>query len=254
MFLSLPIDLQHRIYDLLHLCDRIKLNVAVGKAAIKKTIINNPQKDHSLKYLIELLNRKHITKVDDISFLWRQFILANRLDPTVMSLCTSMPYIDSSNPRLMDDIINNNVELTAVYDIPKNIDLLRLRFIIAKYANAETFENLLIRNDSTREILMKPLLNGLHPNFVLGMFYDLAYFNNRNLLNYLIVRYPSLTFVYKGREYLEELCLSTPNINFVSTVVEACSVSIEKQMNIYTNALNEMWFDVADYLKNRLLL
>lgn len=102
MFLELPTEIQHTIYDKLVIDDRIALNKALPKKKrIVQTINTCKQKDKRL-YIIKQVFKKHKVSAEDISGKLYDFLCENRDDPSIQCIL-------DENTELKLKSINNNV-------------------------------------------------------------------------------------------------------------------------------------------------
>ena len=102
MFLELPTEIQHTIYDKLVIDDRMSLNKALPKKKrIVQTINTCKQKDKRL-YIIKQVFKKHKVSTNDISGKLYDFLCENRDDPSIQCIL-------DENTELKLKSINNNV-------------------------------------------------------------------------------------------------------------------------------------------------
>ena len=106
MFLDIPIDLQHDIFDRLEIQDRVKLNIALGpKHQIISTHKTSAKLNKQLKYLIYYIKRRDIKEYSDLSTDWQRFIGRHANEPTIKML--GMQRNPISFESFMDDIDNH---------------------------------------------------------------------------------------------------------------------------------------------------
>lgn len=96
MFLDLPIELQHKIYDELEIEERMKLNsVLTSERRIKQTTKTNEKLDKELAMVAYLFKKKKV-KPNTMSHKLQTFITSNKDDPTVQRLLREDPELTTT--------------------------------------------------------------------------------------------------------------------------------------------------------------
>lgn len=108
MFLELPSEVQHIVYDKLIIDDRIALNKALPiKNRIVKTTKTCKQKDKKL-HILKHVFKKHKVSSSDISLKLYDFLCENRDDPSIQCM------LDENTDLKMKNITNEVSNLSSI--------------------------------------------------------------------------------------------------------------------------------------------
>lgn len=98
--LDLPSELLERVYDMLEIVDRVKVNVALGHASIVNTTRTNTQRDSELATVHMFFKRQarglaSVFNCTDISTVMSNFITMNLDDPTIHRVVNEFPQLSA---------------------------------------------------------------------------------------------------------------------------------------------------------------
>lgn len=252
MFLQLPIELQHYIYDMLDLKSRIKLNIAIPVSyKIQITQHNNPHKDRMLGWLMAAIKQSGYASLDKIGHNWQNFIKENYGDPTIADIVR-----DADNFRnkiiLQQAIESHRVHIDQQYAIETQHwrkSMIQWIGYIAKHADGNTFENI-AKNESLKQIT-NAIMNTSDDSFCKNFFFGLISCRNRDLLHHIVHTYSkNSSWVAIGIETIANMM----DINFTFDVVKlVCEVlpetlSASKKQKILHMALHCGATDTIEYL------
>lgn len=178
MFLDLPIELQHYIYDKLHITDRFNLNRALVRHKITKTSKTSKEKDRKLALCFKAFqNKKKYNPISSSYIL--DFIKSNSDDPTIQSINDEENIKTYISPivKIGNMIKENNIILEELDNV--NGDDLHIKIQITTYvrfhANPTTFD--IIRNKFPNIYINDKVIKDL--------FIGCIYYTNEKLLNYI---------------------------------------------------------------------
>jgi len=255
MFLDLPQELQHEVYDRLDIKHRTKLNVALPRAhRITHTLRTNPTKDAKLKYLTQLTKVRKYKQIDDLSETCIEFIRQNQTDPTVVSFCKTLDYTlqqPPNAPYLPDDIRNNAVSPTHTYAIPSNLTTPAFSSLVAQHATPTTFDNLLQNPSIT--ILTAAILNTQGTVTRLNdFFFNMVNRHNAKLLSYgLNPASPcpvTQEWRTKGADYLDAVAHIFVSLDSIKILCVVIRISDSQKQRLLLSAIEHLNLPVADYL------
>lgn len=253
MFLDIPIELQHGIYDRLDVKSRVKLNIAMSKhLQIHITNVNNPNKDRKLRWLLAAVKHRKYISLSEIGPNWQEFIIAHYDDPTIMDIMGDSD--DFRNKAILQRAIETNA--VCVYQ-KYNIDILHWQKslfywlgCIAKCANAATFENI-AKNETTKSII--DAIKNVDDNSYCKNFFSGIMFNrNRSLLQHIVGTYKHIGWVATGIETISNMMDIMYAYDVVQMVCELLPdiMSLEKKRRLMRLALHAGCIDTVEYLMN----
>lgn len=253
MFLDLPLEIQHSIYDCLDVKHRTKLNMALPHThQITHTLNTNPMKNKQLRYLSYMVEKKRYTNTNQLSQRCMKFISENRDDPTIQKICKDLDIAfdpDTSITALITDITKNQVPPTKAYVIPDDANLTHIQHAIAKHATPNTFDILYAQNTSTIPHVADQLLRKRRADR--SFFFELVNLNNRELLEHIMALHEEQEqeeWVASGLAYLKDIAHLFFVLESVKTLCEVVQISEEKKKQILQMAIDQMDIDLADYM------
>ncbi len=263
MFLDLPVDVQHEVYNRLDIKHRTRLNIALPKPhKISRTTRTNPTKDAKLKYLSQLMKVKRYKSANDVPESCMRFITENPDDPTVKEICASLKYTPSRQSALLQDIRNNTVSISTPYLLSPSHAYGDVLTEIARHATPTTFDNILL-NPSTSSILTRCFLELndaiSYPNHVGNFFFTLVNYHNTSLLSHVLLSASLLQplqrhaqqWRQKAIAYLESLAHIFCSLKSIKILCEIVRVSDKSKEKMLTTAIENMDITTADYLTSQ---
>lgn len=231
MFINLPIELQHFIYDKLHVNDRKNLNIALVKNKITKSL-ENDKKLAVINYVFKHKDKYNPTKSDKII----NFIKSNIEEPTIKEIIKDNDIIlDIPDISKLEIMIKNN-DLSEI-DKLTDIDLIdlynksKIKHSLATYANPNTFNTII-----NKYVLIDKF-------FIHDMFFNSLNYKNFELFKYLIqnkdyddgityIQLPGIcSILAKNLECLEVIC---ENILLPEDTITKITMDAIENMNFKT--------------------
>ena len=256
MFLNIPIDLQHDIFDRLEIQDRVKLNIALGPDhQIISTHKTSAELNKQLKYLTYNIKRWDIKLYKDLVFPWRMFILNHLNEPTVQHIGVHLQRDPLCYNSLVDDIRNNTVSTTTEYKIPVfsscYTSVYDCMMAVVGWASSHTFDKLM------RTPRFENLMNFLTTVWMDGSTF-LGYvvlYAKRDLAAHIMLNYRNADFVVKWFDQINNslvyrLDTSAYQLEPAKIACEIIGISNELKLKLLDSAIKYMKFDTVDYLVN----
>lgn len=234
MFLNLPIELQHFVYDKLHIKDRKNLNIALVRNKIMKSI-DKDKKLAVICYAFKHKDKYNPIKSDNIM----NFIKLNHDEPTIKQIIEDYNLtLEMTNVSKLENMIQNN----DVSDIDKleDIDLLdictksKIKNCIARYAKPDTFD----------AVFNKYILISLDIHLLSDIFLDSLNYKNFELFKHLA----------KTQEYKDCIeYITTPYICNIFTSRIECLEVILQNITLPENTISYLKAKAIDRLNLKTL-
>jgi hypothetical protein len=241
MFLDLPIELQHLIYDKLHVIDRFNLNIALSKHNIKKTSKTTFEKDKKLALCVKAFKYKSKydpSKSDSII----RFIKSNIDEPTIKKIIQD-ENINITKTLLLQDMvkINDLSELDKITEInPETYHIIVEN--MKKYANPDTFK---ILYNHTKFTYFKTYFQDKYN--IQNLFFSCVNYDNEKLLEYVKDR-PEFSI---GISYITSTSICTIfqyNLKCLQMLLKHFKLPEESISKIEQNAINNLDLDIYKFI------
>lgn len=209
MFLELPKDIQEKIYDMMHIKDRVNLNKALPTTdKITRTIKTNQQKDNKLRMTYYFF-KKRKNKISIKNKIYH-FIIKNIEDPTCQDIMNELfPPSNLSiqntvelNPifyKIEQELMNNIISEELFNKLPENVT----------YDNVSFLKDIIIKtNDFTVDSFKKMLA---YPSALKVL---KLIFSDNNII-FTIINYEKDAILELVLEYQDILGIKQSQINYV---------------------------------------
>lgn len=254
--LNLPTELLERVFDILEVVDRIKLNVALGDAAVLKTSRTTTDRDTKLAVVHMFFKRQARTvgvsavSCEDISSLMSQFIATNLDDPTIQNVVRDFPQIASLRcpPCIDRSTIERLVQRSQMEwaDIRAE-DIRSVLYILSDIGSPAMFRSIMsVDNHVRTHIIKEPDL------FVFGLL-NMSW-NQGGLLKYIMdlpdgndLGFP----VAQARAYLSRLNIATIFLSRpeqLRTIVETVGIDATTLQGLVVEAAKRFYVPSVIYL------
>lgn len=250
-FTDLPLLAHQIIYENLDIRSRIKLCMAIPKqhSSLYQSLVklNEPSYDRKLRWLLFLVQNRNIEDVSMLPYMWRAFILKNRLDPTITDIFGKPCELTKNNDctLLYQHIMHNCVLVDFQYNIS---DIMFIFSQLAKYANPNTFD-ILLHNRSTRDVILGKLANDR--NMCKLLLERIMVMGNLRLGKHIFIKYNDEEWVEYMMDILQHsapcYCHNKACFDFLEEILPFGLTSCQK-VEIFNTALDNMFLDITDHM------
>ena len=250
MFLELPKEIRHRIYDMLEADDRVRLNMALPTGyKIGTTINTNANKTRKIGLVAYMLKR---TRPDKLSPAVAKLVLDNLADPTAARIADEykLTQMGRNIIYLLSDIRSGKVkqENVARYPLAKDMaysmDIFDFVDALSEYGNGCLFEDLYDLG-----YIVDPIM--IDYSMLTRMFINIVNLGNTEFLKYLVSRRGELVGVEDGCKYLTcEIVLDMfkDNLWIIEMLDEVVGIPDPEKKYLLKSYIEELNFEATHYM------